>query len=868
MRPCYFVFLLLCIIISSPAFAQNVKGKVVNLSGEPIPNTSVYIREIAQGIMADDRGEFQTLLKKEGQYTFEFSSLGYERKSIPVTIGKDLVSLQIELENKTYSLGEVVVSANREDPAYAVIRKAIGMAPFYLHQVKKYKSEVYLKGTIKVEKIPRLLKIQAGEQSLKEIENKLFLIESQNEVTYTAPTTYDQRVIAATSNIPSDVDVADAMDVITTNIYDPNAMGRISPLSVNAFSYYKFAMEGVASDGTHLIYKIRVLPKKKNPKLVTGWLYIIDNSWNVQSADLSATEFGVTIRFTATYNEVKPYAFLPTAYDMDLEIDIMGVKATGKYYSSIQYKDVELNEAQGVIRKKENQQPVIAEKPQSRKQQKAQKQLEVLSQKENLTNRDAYKMAKLMEQANEPEERKKQRESLELLPAGSNVRISVDSLANKRDSIYWAATRDLPLRPEEVESYKNKDSLKLMNESGERQIVIYTGSSGGSIWGKLIGGDDIKLGRQTSLHYNGLLGAVPEYNFVDGVWLGQRLTLNKRIRKGTEVSLSPSVYYVTARKTVNWQIDGNFQYAPFRNGHLTVSGGNISTDFSNEGDLRLINSLSSLFFGENPIKFYRKKYIEARNRIDPVNGLFLTLGFSYEDRNALENNLSYSIFRGPPDPNLPGGQVVPMPDNNTTKYAVHLEYTPRYYYSMDGVRKRYSHSSFPTFSLGFVRGINSEANFTRWDAAIRQKIRLNDFDKITYSVHGGIFSNNGPVFFPDFKHFRTNELFISGNSLENSFSLLDNYVYSTNGDWLETHLNYTSSYLLLKHIPFLQSYLFNESLHLKNLWISRRNHTEVGYSLGIDDIARIGVFVGFEKKKYDSVGFTISLPILRSMGVR
>ncbi|MDH6535005.1 carboxypeptidase-like regulatory domain-containing protein [Parabacteroides sp. 52] len=870
MRTYYLFFLFLCMLVLSPLSAQNVKGKVVDSSGEPVFNASVYIREIAQGIMADDRGEFQTTLQA-GNYTIECSSLGYERKSLSVAVGEEPVSLTIELQIKAYSIREVVVNAKREDPAYSIMRKAISMAPFYLHQIKRYESEIYLKGTLKVEKIPRLLKIQAGasQEEIKNIENKLFLIESQNEVIFTAPNTYDQRVVAATSNIPSDVDVADAMDVITTNIYDPNAMGRISPLSPQAFTYYKFTWEGAASDGTHLINKIRVQPKKKSPKLVTGWLYIIANSWNVQSADLSATEFGITIRFTATYNEVKPYAFLPTAYDMDLKVDIMGVKATGKYYSSIQYKEVEINEAQGVIRKKEEQVvPVLTEKPKSKKQQKAQQKLDILSQKENLNNRDAYKMAQLMKEVVEPEEQRKAHESLELLSNNSSVRITVDSLASKRDSSYWTNIRDLPLRPEEVESYKMKDSLKLANESGERSITISTGANSDGILGKITGGHTFSLGKGISLGYNGLIGAVPEYNFVDGVWLGQRLTLHKKIKKGSEIKISPSAYYVTGRQTVNWEINGDFTYAPLRNGNLTLSGGNTTADFSNEGDLRFINSLSSLFFGKNPIKFYQKKFIKVINKVDLANGLNLTLGFSHEDRNTLENNLSFHIFGKHPEANIPGNRDIYMPNNSTTKYAVHLEYTPRHYYSIERGRKVYMHSSFPTISASYVRGINKLGNYHCWDAGIHQNIPLNEFDNITYAVHGGFFSQNDPVAFPDYKHFRTNELFITGNALAYSFNLLDNYVYSTNKRWLNAHLNYTSAYLLLKHIPFLQSYMFNESLHLKTLWIPHKNHTEAGYSLGIEDVGRIGVFVGLERGKYDSVGFTVSIPILWGMGVK
>lgn len=268
MRTSFLLILWCCVMMASPLYSQ-VKGKITDTSGEPVPNAALYIREVMQGIMADNQGEFQINLK-EGSYTFEFSSLGYERSNKTVVVGQKPITLTVELEKKTYSLPEVVVSSKREDPAYAVMRKAISMAPFYLHQIKRYESEVYLKGTIKVEKIPSILKIQSGGQSLKDIQNKLFLIESQNQVLFTAPNKYDQHVVAASSNLPEEIDVTDALDVITTNIYDPEAMGRISPLSTQAFSFYKFHLEGITFEGNHMVNKIRVTPKKKNPKLVSG----------------------------------------------------------------------------------------------------------------------------------------------------------------------------------------------------------------------------------------------------------------------------------------------------------------------------------------------------------------------------------------------------------------------------------------------------------------------------------------------------------------------------------------------------------------------------------------------------------------------
>ena len=306
------ILFLCCMLLPFGISSQTLKVRVVDSSGSSIPNATVYIRELALGITADDNGDFQTSLN-QGNYTCEFSSLGYERKITSITVDKPSVSVIVKMEKKTYALKEVVVSANREDPANAIMRKAISMAPFYLHQVKKYNAGVYLKGTIKVEKMPAIVRIKVSNQELKNIKNKLFLIESQNEVMFTAPNKYEQKVVAFSSTLPTDMKAGDAMQVMTANIYDPNVFGKISPLAPGAFSFYKFIFEGVETEGDHLINKIRVQPKKKNARLVSGWLYIIENSWNIQRADLSSTEFGMTTRFKAAFNEVKPAVFLPNS---------------------------------------------------------------------------------------------------------------------------------------------------------------------------------------------------------------------------------------------------------------------------------------------------------------------------------------------------------------------------------------------------------------------------------------------------------------------------------------------------------------------------------------------------------------------------
>ena len=122
----FLLFGLSYIIIMTSLQAQQLSGVIVNKKGEPIPNSTLYIYEIAKGIAADNRGEFQTVLTP-GSYTCEFRSLGYESKKNTVLMGKENQTIRVELQERSYMLKEVVVYATKsnEDPAYRIMRKAI-----------------------------------------------------------------------------------------------------------------------------------------------------------------------------------------------------------------------------------------------------------------------------------------------------------------------------------------------------------------------------------------------------------------------------------------------------------------------------------------------------------------------------------------------------------------------------------------------------------------------------------------------------------------------------------------------------------------------------------------------------------------------
>jgi hypothetical protein len=469
--------------------------------------------------------------------------------------------------------------------------------------------------------------------------------------------------------------------------------------------------------------------------------------------------------------------------------------------------------------------------------------------------------------AKKPAVKKQPKKELEITPRDSLFRVTRDTMALLRDSIYWLEVRNMPLQPEEVISYLHKDSLKVVADSISKTDSLQNRTL--TKWlSHLAFGEEMRFGKKYTFKYDGILGACPEYNFTDGFWLGQKVRFGVNFTENKSLTISPSVYYLTARKDMNWQVKSNFNYAPMRFGKLSASAGDITADFAGDKGLNhTINAVASLIFAENVAKFYRKQFATVSHQIELANALQLTAEVNYEKRSALENNTSYSFFGGRPASNLPHGQIEPMPEHSSLTAGIQLNYTPLYYYRIRKGRKYYDHSDFPHFMLAYNRtipeGEKEKSSFDKIEASINQQINLNRFNRFFYGVNAGMFLSSKTVYLPDYKHFNTNELFVTNNPLTVSFSLLENYRYATNDKWLQVHTAFSSDYLLLKNFRFMQSYLYDESLHLRTLWLPQWNYTEVGYSIGFSEAGRVGVFAGFENGKYNAAGFTVSIPVFQ-----
>lgn len=844
--------------------AQVLIGQITDGEGRAIEGATVYIRETMQGTVADEQGNFRIHLER-GNYNLEISALGYEKQLIDWEITEKEASLSIRLKPIRYMLKEVRIIGKGEDPAYYIMRNAIAKAPYHRRQVKQYFSEVYSRGNFRIDNLPRILKWgKTSREVFDTIKGKTLLMESVMDIEFRSPNIYKRNILAFNTTIPEEIEPKKALNVVTSSIYDPDILGILSPLSPGAFSSYRFRLEDSYREGERTINKIEVQSKVKNNRLWNGWIYIADEEWCVVGFDFSYSVKGLFAQMQVGFNEITTAIFLPTSYHIAIGIGIMGLEGEAKYFSSVKYKELQIDTAQLALVTGDRSR---SKRTVSKKEQKMLHKIQELSEKEDLTNRQAYELARLSQRLQEwpPSDSVS---SFQIPFRRLKDSVTVDSLVTKRDSLYWQKIRTVPLLDEEVKSYEGKDSLRKFMEKvfGPPDTVP---DKADIIFSKIMLGDTFALDsrKKVGLEIGGLWEIFPQYNVVDGFWVGQNVQLHIYMDKGKKISLGPSLYYGAARKTLLWKMNAHWLYAPMNRGQWEIDFGEMSEDYGHGGEGTLFeNSISSLFFKKlrkNFIRFYERRFLSLKHSVDIANGLTFSVDGTYEKRNLLRNH----VFKKNIEPNEPvweGG--VDMPGNTALTVGIRLTYTPCYFFTVKNYQKTYEHSAWPTFSVGYVRGLPTDATYTsrfeRLDIGVKQNIKLGLFDSFSYTLAAGQFLSCKEIYFPDYMHFTTIGWVYSSDRFSEDFFLGEYYAWHTNDKWLRGAVNYNSAFLFLKRLPFMQNIMFDEGIHARYLWTPEiGNYIECGYSIGSQEYSRFGVFVGFNRHGYQEIKLRMALPL-------
>ena len=103
------------------------------------------------------------------------------------------------------------------------------------------------------------------------------------------PDKFTHTVLSKRSTFPESED-NDVMGYINASFYKPINGIHISPLAHNAFAYYKYRYEGYFEEGDNMIYKIKIIPKRKSKQVYSGYIYIVDGLCVITSYSIHYTK--------------------------------------------------------------------------------------------------------------------------------------------------------------------------------------------------------------------------------------------------------------------------------------------------------------------------------------------------------------------------------------------------------------------------------------------------------------------------------------------------------------------------------------------------------------------------------------------------
>ncbi len=891
-----FRILILYFAAASFSNAQILRGRISGQSGDPIPYSTVYIRELKQGTTSNTKGDYELRLPA-GKYTVIYQSLGYEPIFFDITMADEPIIKDVILPVQYYQIPEVRITASGEDPAYGIMRKAIGLAPYYLNNISYYKADVYLKGNLLINKIPRLIRKSMESEAKKESgssegsttlkEGDVYLMESYNEIEFTAPEKYIQKVISFNSTFPEQGNEISPMEYVSASFYQPViADMAISPLSPNAFSHYNFKYLGASPQGNYIINKIQVIPKRKSQQLLEGTIYIIDDLWCLQSVDLTNENLAGKIRVQQLYIPVQDEIFMPVSHKFEINIGIMGFKADAGYAVSVKYDDVKPNSAlqKPKIISSEYTTRYRTEAPAAdTAMTKTKKQIDKILEKEELSNRDMVKLSRLMEKESEKSVNDSIRKNLEIQDNTTHI---IEKDAAKKDSAYWAEIRPIPLSDTEIRSLRINDSIKTV--SSLRDIKSDTAAmSGRKERSKFVNNVRyIGLGHTWSdttgfsFANGGLIDLQNlSFNTVDGVVYGFDFRFSKTWKQNKSLTVFPDIKWAFSRKQLMWRINATYKFNGMKQNEIFLRTGMTSKDIGNGGGINtLLNSITTLMVEKNYLKLYESDYFTLGYRSELVNGLKLELISFYELRKVLENTTDFTIINTSRDysDNIPDNRylgpdsdpVHALRDQNHASLAAKLTWVPFQKYRIDKGTKIPAGSDWPTFNISWEHGINDFGqtgqqvdHYDMVRAEVHKKHEIGAFSEFRWRVRtGGVLDNRALTFY-DFFHFNPQPIPVLINDYEDAFMIPAYYSTSTPEAFVEVHLKYATPYLLLKFLPGLSNTLMRENISMS--YLGSRYHpgyTEIGYSMSeIFFLAEVGVYVGFEDLRYKSIGAKLIL---------
>ena len=771
-----------------------VKGKITDMKNNPLSFVSVYLDNTVTGTTSNDNGDYILDLIRKGKYTIVFQFLGFKTVKKEVEISSFPFYLNVKLEEESVQLSEISIST-KDNPANRIIRNVIANKDKNTDKFANYTAKFYSRGLYRIKDAPKKFLGQTlgdfggGLDSTRS--GIIYLSETISDIKFQKkPKNFKENIIASkVSGQDNGISFNRAEDA-NINFYENSVEfgnNLVSPLSTNAFSYYKFKLEGTFYDKNgRLINKIKILPKRKNDPVFNGSLYIVEDDWALYGADVSVTGAQVNIpvvdvlKLKQNYNySDKNDAWVLISQSIDFRVNALGFKFDGRFSSAFSNYDFIPN-----------------------------------------FNEKTF----------------------------TNEVLTFEKEATEKDSSYWITLRPVPLTTEEVKDYEVKDSLKVVRKSKKYLDSVNKKQNKVSFLSPITGYTYKNSFEKWSLSYDGLIKDLG-FNTVQGFNTSMGVSYSKNINdKGNWWSAGVNVNYGFSEKIARPTFFFNKKWNNISRPRMSISVGVTTAQFNGRNPIsKMDNLVRSLLRRENYLKIFEKEFAKIMYSEEIKNGIYFSSSLEYANRKPLFNTNNYSFARQSKTKPYTSNNPLDPTDYINTVFTEHsiasLKVGATFifnqkYLSYPHRKFNIGNTKYPSLSLTYRKNFgasNSELNSDVFVANIRQNIDAGNYGKLAYNIGGGLFLKKKNIAFMDNLQANGNQLlFITDNQLS-SFGLLEYYKFYTNDRYAEAHLEHNFKGSVLGKIPLINNLNFHLVGGVKSLFMAdKKPYSE--YSLGLDNI--------------------------------
>lgn len=713
------------------------------------------------------------------------------------------LSLFAEKEGSGVSVGRLFSS---DDTVLVNLFNTVSQHAETVHQ---YQAQTYVRSQYKVHKrnalirlVPSMFKFYDGVSD--------YLTESVGEVQYVAPDVYHMKLRALSGTFRrNQVGLYNALEFLNVNVYSPTTLlpdKLISPFNRRAVKYYDYYLDSITGPPDSPNYCIRIVPRNNGIQLVDGTVVVSHGTWLVRELTLHGRIDLVDFTLHVQMGEGEGRELLPARCDVNLMFRFLWNRIESDCSAFFSYDDLVLDGDEEV------------ESPAS------------VSDEYDLTRQYLLKC---------------------------------DDSEVVYDTAYIAPFRPEPLDTTLQKMYADFNTLQqeqtLSTPLYKRRNRVFWGN----VSDALTDSYTLDLNRLGHFRFSPILDlGMLSYSPSKGVSYKQQFNYYRVFKDNRLFKVSPKAGYNFTRKELYWSADLDFYYAPDRLGAFTLKVGNGNRIYTS----RIMDKLSQqrdtlVDFSKLNLNYFKDMYVQVGNRIEISNGLQLFTGIDMHRRKAVRP--SELVVR---DELQRPTSFFMQPTYITFAPRVKVVWTPGQYYYMDGRRKVYLHSNYPTFSLDYEHGfkgvMGSNGSYGRMEADIHQCIRLSSVSNLYYRYGGGVFTEQKGVYFVDFANFSRSNLPVGWeDEISGAFHLLDNDWYNSSRWYSRAHLAFEAPFIILPRTRSHQGIVHSERLYGSILYTTHLHpYVELGYGIGTY-LFNLGIFTSNVNGQFHEVGckFTFEL---------